>query len=330
MSARDPQSPMHPDGAIAVLPGRVPPNASESTVDAAPAWTVLGLLRWTTQHFAARGIENPRLDAECLLAFALGCDRLRLYLDFEKPVEADERARFRDLVRRRASERRPVAQLVGEREFWSLRLVVTPDVLVPRPETEGVVTVALGLFPDRERDLRVLDLGTGSGAIALALATERPKARILATDLSPAALDVARANAERHGLADRVCFACGDGFAPAGEEGFDLVVSNPPYVAERDAGGLPPELDHEPRMALFGGDDGTDVLRRFVADAAERLRPGGAIVLECGPEQAGRVANWLGEAGFLNVRVHPDLAGRARVVAGRLSADEGLQIASGG
>jgi release factor glutamine methyltransferase len=133
-------------------------------------WTLLELLRWTTEHFQRRGIETPRLDAECLLAHALGMDRLRLYLEFEKPVLAEERARFRELVRRRADERVPVALLTGRREFWSLLLRVTPDVLVPRPETETLVEVALGLLPDSESEARILDLGTGSGAIALALA----------------------------------------------------------------------------------------------------------------------------------------------------------------
>ncbi len=294
------------------------------------AWTVLELLRWTTQHFASRGIENPRLDAECLLAFALACDRLRLYLDFEKPIEAEERARFRELVRRRAGDRVPVAQLVGEREFWSLRLAVTPDVLVPRPETEGVVSAALELFPEREGEVRVLDVGTGSGAIALAIASERPKARVLATDVSPAALGVARANAERHGLSHRIRFRCGDAFEPALGERFDLVVSNPPYVAERDAAGLPPELAHEPGIALFAGVDGTDRLRQLVAEAAGVLEPDGAIVLECGPEQARPLAGWLAAAGYAQIRIHEDLAGRPRVVAGRRAGEEGVSIASGG
>ena len=194
-------------------------------------WTVLDLLRWTTDHFASRGIDTPRLDAEVLLAYALECDRLRLYVEYEKPVEEPERARFRALVQRRADERIPVALLTGTREFWSLSFEVTPDVLVPRPETETLVTAALERLPDAEAELRVLDVGTGSGAVALALATERPKARVVATDLSAAALAVAGRNAERLGLADRVAFAEGDLFEPLAGERFDLVISNPPTSA---------------------------------------------------------------------------------------------------
>src|SRR5262245_36077826 len=168
---------------------------------AARTWTVLELLRWTQGHFASRGIDSARLDAECLLAHALASDRLRLYLDFEKPVEAEERARFRELVRRRADERIPVAQLTGRKEFWSLSFEVTPDVLVPRPETETLVAWALDALRERGREWRVLDVGTGSGALAVALARELPKARIVASDVSEAALAVARRNAGTHGVA---------------------------------------------------------------------------------------------------------------------------------
>lgn len=293
-------------------------------------WTVLQLLRWTTQHFAGRGIESARLDAECLLAHALGCDRLRLYLDFEKPVEATERTRFRGLVMRRAGERVPVSQLVGGREFWSLSLAVTGDVLTPRPETETLVQVALDLAPDREAELRVLDVGTGSGAIALALASERPKAVVVASDVSRAALCVARENAERLGLGDRVHFVEGDLLEPAGDVRFDLIVSNPPYVAERDAATLPPELAHEPRQALFAGPDGTLVLRRLVEAAPSSLRPAGALVLECGPEQAETIAGWMRATGFAGVRVERDLAGRPRVVSGRLDVSEQATHMQGG
>jgi release factor glutamine methyltransferase len=280
-------------------------------------WTVGDLLRWTTGHFAERGIETPRLDAECLLASALGTDRLRLYLDHDMPVEEAERARFRRLVRSRSALRVPVAQLTGVKEFWSLRLAVTGDVLVPRPETETVVAVALDLFPDRDAELRILDLGTGSGAIALALAGERPKARVTATDLSGAALAVAAGNAERLGLADRIRLVEGPLFEPVRGERFDLLVSNPPYLAEAEAAGLAPELAHEPRQALFAGGDGCAVLRPLVAGAAEVLEPGGAAVIEVAPGQAEAVAGWLASAGFDSPRVHRDLAERPRVVTAR-------------
>jgi release factor glutamine methyltransferase len=175
-------------------------------------WTVLDLLRWTTDYFAKREVETPRLDAECLLAFALGVDRMRLYLDFDKPASPGERDAFRELVRRRADERVPVAQLVGGKEFWSLPLLVTADVLSPRPETETLVAAALERLPERDTDARILEIGTGSGAVALAIAHERPRARITATDVSPAALKVAERNARELGLEDRIEFAEGSLF----------------------------------------------------------------------------------------------------------------------
>jgi release factor glutamine methyltransferase len=284
---------------------------------AARTWTVLELLRWTKDHFAARGIESPRLDAECLLAHALGTDRLRLYLDFDKPVEAAERARFRELVRRRADERRPVAQLTGRKEFWSLAFEVTPDVLVPRPETEGLVAWLLDQLPDREAELSVLDLGTGSGAIAVALATELPKARITATDLCASALAVAERNARAHGVADRVRLLAGDGFGPVAGERFDAVLANPPYVAEDEAASLAPELRHEPAAALFAGADGTALLRRLAAEVGDFLAPDGRVAFEVGFGQAETVAAWLREAGLREVASLRDLSDRPRVVVGR-------------
>lgn len=292
---------------------------------AAQTWTVLELLRWTARHFAERGIDTARLDAELLLAHALDCDRLRLYVDYEKPVGEAERARFRELVRARAGERVPVSILLGRREFWSLPLRVTRDVLTPRPETETLVAATLDALPDREAEWTVLDVGTGSGAIALAIARERPKAHVTATDASAAALAVARDNAEALGLADRVRFLEGVDFAPvaaalAAGERFDAVVANPPYVATRDAAGLPPELRHEPEIALFAGPDGTDVLRRLAAGVAGALAPGGFAAFELDPRQAGAVAAWLADAGLAPVTTHRDAAGRARVVSARRPA----------
>jgi release factor glutamine methyltransferase len=292
-----------------------------ATQTAAPAesWTVLELLRWTTEHFAARGIDTARLDAECLLAHALRVERLRLYVDFDKPVTAEERAPFRELVRRRANERVPVAQLVGRKEFWSLPLEVNSDVLSPRPETETLVAAALELLPQRDAEARVLDVGTGSGAVALAIASERPRARITATDRSAAALAVAARNAERLGLAGRLELLEGDLWEPVGDRLFDLIVSNPPYLAEDAAAELPPELAHEPREALFAGPDGLALLRRLALEAPARIAPGGGLVLEISPEQARPVADWCREAGLLDVRVRRDLESRPRAVAARRS-----------
>jgi release factor glutamine methyltransferase len=290
---------------------------------AAPeTWTVVALLRWMEGHFRERGIDSPRLDAECLLAHALGLSRLDLYLQHDKPVTEPERATLRELVRRRARERVPVAQLTGRKEFWSLPLFVNGDVLVPRPETETLVEAALGFLPDREGEYRILDVGTGSGAVALALAHERPKARVLATDVSAAALEVARENARRLGLADRMAFAAGSLLEPAAGQRFDLVVSNPPYLALGEATGLAPELAHEPPAALFAGPDGLAVLAPLVAGVASVLATSAGFAVELAPDQASGVAGACAAAGLRDVRVLRDLAGRPRVVVARAPEGE--------
>ncbi len=237
-----------------------------------------------------------------------------------------ERDRFRELVRRRAQERVPVSILLGQQEFWSLAFKVTKDVLTPRPETETLVEAALSKLKgprsagsEAERRWRILDLGTGSGVIALSLASELPDVDITATDLSEAALQIAAENADRLQHGERVRFLHGDLFDPVARERFDIVVSNPPYVARRDAKLLPPELAHEPEMALFAGEDGLDVIRRLVAGAGERLSPGGWLMIELSPEQAGTVEQMLAGAGFVDVERRFDLARRPRVVGGRWS-----------
>jgi release factor glutamine methyltransferase len=283
---------------------------------AARTWTVVELLRWTTDYFGSKGIETPRLDAECLLAFALESDRLRLYLEFDKPVHDAERARFRELVKRRAEDRVPVALLTGRREFWSLALRVTRDVLVPRPESETLVQAALDRLRDVSAPLRILDVGTGSGAVVLALLSELPCARAVATDVSAPALAVAERNARELGLSSRLELRQGDGFAPACGERFDLVVSNPPYLAESEAPTLAPELACEPARALFAGGDGTELLRRLAAGAPAVLVAGGALAVELAPAQAPSVTQWMAAAGLGDVRVQQDLAGRARVASG--------------
>jgi len=288
--------------------------------DAAPrTWTVLELLRWTTSHFESRGIESARLDAELLLAHALDSDRLRLYVDFDKPVLPEERARFRDLVKRRATGRVPVSQLLGRREVWSLPFQVTRAVLTPRPETETLVEASLARLPDPTSRYRILDVGTGSGAIALSLAQERPQARVTATDISPAALQIARENADEQGVSERLRFLEGSLFEPVAEEQFDLIVSNPPYLARSSSRSLPPELDHEPEVALFGGADGYEVLRPFTAGVFGHLAPGASVLVEIDPGQVEKIAEWFAEAGLVEVETLRDLAGRPRgVVARRL------------
>jgi len=280
-------------------------------------WTVVELLRWMEGHFREQGLASPRLDAECLLAHALGLERLELYLQYDKPVVEAERAGLRELVRRRVRDRVPVAQLTGRKEFWSLPLAVTGDVLVPRPETETLVEIALGFLPDREGEYRILDVGTGSGAVALALAHERKKASVLATDVSEPALAVARGNAERLGLADRVAFAVGSLLEPARGRRFDLVVSNPPYLAQNESAGLAPELAHEPPEALFAGPEGSELLDALVAGCSDVLASSAGFALELSPWQAERVAARCCAAGLVDVAIAADLAGHARVVSAR-------------
>ncbi len=292
------------------------PAGSTARSGSQRSWTVLQLLKWTTDHFAEKGIETARLDAECLLAHALETERLRLYLDFEKPVLETERAKFRELVRKRAGERIPVSQLLGTKEFWSLELRVTRDVLTPRPETETLVQAALDALPESGAAYQVLDVGTGSGAVAIAIAVERPQSVITATDISQEALKIAQENAERHGVSERIRFLEGDLLRPVRGESFDLVVSNPPYVARKSQPGLPPELAHEPDVALFGGEEGTEVVDRLVGEAREALSPAGVLWLEHGAGQAAGVTGRLAAAGFEPLPTRQDLAGIDRVTGG--------------
>jgi release factor glutamine methyltransferase len=257
---------------------------------------------------AAAGADTPRLDAELLLGHALGVDRAALLTAPEREVTGPAVRAFQDLVRRRSVGREPVAYLVGRRGFRHLELAVDARVLVPRPETELLVEVALGL----PRGARVVDVGTGSGAVALALKDERPDLDVVATDVSQDALAVARANAARLGL--DVGLLHGDLLDGAGD--VDAIVANPPYVAEADRAALPPEVArHEPPVALFAGADGLEVVRRLTAAAgASSAR---FTALEVGAGQARKVERLLQAAGFTSTQRHQDLAGIERVVVGR-------------
>jgi len=226
-------------------------------------WTILRLLQWTTDYLAECGSDNPRLDAELLLAEARGCSRIQLYTAFDEVADERVRTAFRELVRRRA-EGIPVAYLVGRREFYSREFRVTPDVLIPRPETEFVVTTLLDLVgqENRNQPLAIADVGTGSGILAICLAAELPQSQVTATDVSPAALDVARANAAMHQVQDRIRFLETDILEtlPAGAT-FDFVVSNPPYVSEEEYADLDRTVrDFEPRLALVAGPSGAEVI----------------------------------------------------------------------
>ena len=285
---------------------------------AAPeSWTPLELVRWTADYFARHEVPSPRLDAELLLAHTLGVERLDLYLRFEQPVPEQARTRYRELVRRRAAERVPVAYLTGRRDFWSLSLEVTSDTLIPRPETEILVREVVDLAPRR-----LADVGTGCGAVAAAVASDLPQVEIAASDVSPQALEIARQNLERLGLAERVKLCLAEGLE--GLPGpFDLIASNPPYVPSAEWDSLPPEVRHEPRAALDGGADGLAVIGMLVALAPASLRPGGHLVLEVGAGQAPAVARMAGEAGAAELWIRKDLAGIERVVAARFGGGDG-------
>ncbi len=247
------------------------------------AWTVGRLLAWTTEWLGTKGSESPRLEAEVLLAHVRGCQRIMLYTAFDEVVADETRSRFRDLVRRRGAGE-PVAYLVGSREFFSLDFVVTPAVLIPRPETEALVSRVLDLCRNAPA-ARVVDVGTGSGAIAVTLAKHLPRATIVASDVSASALDVARRNAGRHGVADRITFVQADLLGDAALAGpWDVIVSNPPYVREAEFAALPPDVrDHEPRGALVAGPLGVELIERLAAEARSRLAPGGWLIVEAGP-----------------------------------------------
>jgi release factor glutamine methyltransferase len=249
-------------------------------------WTVLKVLQWTTQYFKDRGFEQSRADAEVLLAHALGVERIQLYLNYDKPLSTEELVRFRGLVRRRAAFE-PAQYITGKQEFWSLEFKVSPAVLIPRPETEVLVEKSLEIVGDRP--CLVLDLGTGSGAIAVALAHERTSIRVIATDKSWAAVEVARLNAVRNGVADRIFFVVTDLFeAIAPRPLFDIIVSNPPYVSDTEILDLAPEIaNYEPRSALRGGgQQGLALILKILERFRAYLKPQGSFLMEIGQGQA--------------------------------------------
>lgn len=287
-------------------------------------WTIRSVLASAAEVLARAGIPEPRFDAEILLAHALGCDRLHLFLALDRPLDEAERARYRALVKERAA-RVPVAYLTGEREFFSLAFEVTRDVLVPRPETELLVEVVEDELARRARAgapaAVVADLGAGSGAIAVAVAKRAGErvARVIATDASEAALAVARRNAARHSVSSKVEFRAGDLLNPLAPEAgaIDILLSNPPYIALRDRGTLPPEVLAEPPAALFSGEDGLDAIRAILAGAPRVLAPGGLLAVEVGAGQAPAVADLARAAGLVEIATRKDLAGIERAVLAR-------------
>lgn len=281
----------------------------------AAEWTIREVLSWTRGYFEGAGIVQPRLEAEILLAHALEVDRLHLYLSPDKPLSVEERSRFRTFVqRRRAGE--PLQHLIGEVTFFGLRFRVSRDALIPRSETEELLDHTLRLAA-RDREIRCLDLGTGSGVIAVCLARYLPRAAVTAADVSAAAIDLARANATLNDVADRIEFVESDWFGSVSGR-FDLVVSNPPYVASGAVEGLAVEVrDHEPRVALDGGEDGTQAISTILADVGDHLLPGGRVLLEIGDGQGETVSREMATAGLTDVRIDRDLSGRERFASAR-------------
>ena len=283
-------------------------------------WTTRELLDWTEDYFRQRDLPSARLDAELLLARALGVDRLGLLTkEFEQVVDEEARAVFRDFVKRRGLKE-PVAYLTGEKEFYSLPFKVTPAVLTPRPETEHLVDEALAIAPDATR---ILDLGTGSGNIAVALAVNLPGARVTAVDISPQALELARENAELNNVAARIDFIPGDLCAALepGTPPFDLVVSNPPYIAGAEEETLMDDVRlFEPRIALIDSrspeSDGLGFYRVILDEVAGRLVENGALIVEVGEKQGAKVVKMFEGAGFTKTSITRDYAKVPRIISG--------------
>lgn len=278
----------------------------------AEPWTIGRLLNWTTEYLESKGSDEARLEAQLLLCHALDCQKIQLYTRFEETVDDDKRSKFRELVKQRAAGI-PVAYLLGTREFYSMEFAITSDVLIPRPETEHLVIETLDRLKARsgEEGLRFLELGTGSGIIAVTVAKHAKQVTGLATDISEKALEVARGNAEKHGVAERIEFTSGDLFdaVPVGEK-FDIIVSNPPYVADSEKSMMDPQvIAHEPHVALFADEEGTAVLRRILEQAVDYLKPGGWVLLEFSPMIASRVAKFAEQLGhYQQISIGKDLA----------------------
>lgn len=277
-------------------------------------WTLLKLLDWATEFFSGKGIDNPRLDAQLLLAYILEIDRVGLYLNFDRPLTSAELDIIRPLVKRRG-QREPLQYLIGHTEFWSLEFEVNPAVLIPRADTEILVEEALSRAGDQGC---LLDVGTGSGAIAVSLATELRDWSVSALDISPEALEVAARNTDKHGVGERVTLIQGD-LAQLPEGRYDLIVSNPPYIAHDEWDELMPEVrGFEPRSALLAEDGGLDCYRKLTAQAISHLNTGGWLLVEIGHKQSDVVRGLFVDAGLKEVFVRNDYADQPRVVGGCL------------
>ena len=283
-------------------------------------WTVIRLLEWTTEFFKKKGSESARLDAEVLLAHARGCERIQLYTAFGEEPDDEQRVAFREMVRRRG-EGTPVAQLVGYREFYSMKFRVDDNVLIPRPETEHLVIEALDFVKTldvKDRPIQIADIGTGSGAIAVTLAKHLLKAQFVAVDQSDAALTIAEWNAEKHEVADRITFETSDLLsAVKTPDQFDVICSNPPYITDSEYAELSPSVrNFEPKEALVSGPDGTEIIARIIEEASTRLAEHGRLIIELSPMIADACAEIAKTSGhFSDSRFIKDLQGHKRILS---------------
>lgn len=279
-------------------------------------WVIGEVLQWTAKYLADKGIANPRLDAEVLLAHVLKTDRLRLYVDFHKPLQTEELTNYRELIKQRA-QRIPVAYLTGNKEFMGLPFFVSPAVLIPRPDTEILVQAVLDRVRSRQAPI-IVDVGTGSGAIIVSLLKLLPSARGIAIDLSPEALAVAGENARRQEVAERLELRQGDLLASMERRNVDVIVANPPYIPAGDLARLEPEVHQEPMLALNGGADGLTCYRKLVGQSVEILTAGGLLAFEVGIGQSGAVAALMTKTNaYGDIEIIKDYGGIERVIVGR-------------
>jgi release factor glutamine methyltransferase len=296
-------------------------TAVETAIAQENPLSIRGALLWGGEVLRQAGLENSRLDAEVLLRHVLRLEKEQLYMNGDAPISAGQEGKFRELVLRR-SRREPVAYIIGHKEFWSLDFFVSSAVLIPRPETELLVEVALQYVRRRlpsGSPVKVLDVGTGSGVISVCLAKEHAATQIVAVDFSPVALNMASVNAKRNGVADRIRFLLGDLFAPVEplRETFELIVSNPPYIRRGELPMLAPEIHRwEPAIALDGGMDGLNTYRRIIEEGHKYLTTGGSMVLEIGADMAPQVVDLFSRSSCYGpASVYQDYAGKDRVIA---------------
>ena len=277
--------------------------------------TIFEILKFAAEKLKSAKIENSRLDSEVLLAYVLNCRRLKLYTDAEKILTEEEISRFENLIERRA-KKIPVAYLTGTKEFFGFNFIVTPDVLIPRPDTEILTQCAIEFFQNGGGK-NFLDIGTGSGAICISILKSCKNISAYAVDISEESLEVAKFNAEKFGVDDRVNFFCGNLFEPVEGKKFDAIISNPPYIPTAELENLQDEVKREPKHALDGGADGLHFYRKIIFDAPKFLSDGGLLAFEIGINQAAAVKKILEENNFHGIEILKDLAGIERVIFAR-------------